>query len=993
MSATTGAMGHIGVPRRRPRSRARRPRRGFLPVVLVALVALGVVPAVPASGEEPDPGAPFAITEAPDLVWGFKQSWRIYVGSPEVSRGAIELPGSGANPYDLVWPFVSGTYDPATGTTELRYEGTVHWSKYHSTSAAAGTPPPGYTGSLDVHILDVSLSDPVVRIGPDGAAVSVEARSRQRDTWELLDTGRVDAVRLDIAGVAPTVTDTTTTWTDIPAVTTTDTDPVFADSYQAGLAVDPVSFSYTGPGGAPDLSEHWTPAGSVLMEQTGSTIVTENGSVNSSYAMWWLDRENLVAHYWVVVGGVREYRAVDLATLQVGEPWIPTASTQRPTVPRFVDTNTDRAFYTVSGAPTELRWFRYDKEARRYVHGVAPGAVPPASSWDPVGQRAISIRKVTPPGVAGTAYDEHHWEVVVSTEQGDGSWAQTAHRLPNAPVGLNRFAYPTTLVSATAADGSIVIAGRTLTSHLPEVPDPATVPAVLRLTIEGGEAHIAPVPGTDAPNDAFFGTYEAIHPGPDGQLVLTRASHGRYLVLHTAPDGEITVDPVVTLPDLGLEAFSTDSMAVDPTDGTVWLAGYQSQRLAAIRDGELVTYQFFSEMHPRNRMVAVGPDHDVYTWSSDGEPPGFGGNPVFGYARFDRVAVSPTLTASPAPASVALGVGVASAPASFEAAATAEPAPAVRWQARPAGAVQFTDLPGADTATLTVDATPDHDGTEYRAVFTNAAGAIATDPARLTVEYAPSIAIPPASLTAPRGTDAELAVAFGGNPEPVVTWEYETGDLWVAVGPELDGVEPDGGFLRIRDADPALSGTRFRARLSNSVATITTDPVTLTVESSDPGPGQGEQEVVVEVPDLGPGELVWTISGDGTPVALSEAADAGDHWAFGGEIHPIVVNDTREGAQPWSISGQVGDFTEGLDGKHLGWSPKLVSAGGGAAAGSPVPSGFVGGDGLKSPSLLASAGSGHGSGSATVGADLDLRVPIATDPGTYTATLTITALS
>jgi hypothetical protein len=57
-----------------------------------------------------------------------------------------------------------------------------------------------------------------------------------------------------------------------------------------------------------------------------------------------------------------------------------------------------------------------------------------------------------------------------------------------------------------------------------------------------------------------------------------------------------------------------------------------------------------------------------------------------------------------------------------------------------------------------------------------------------------------------------------------------------------------------------------------------------------------------------------------------------------------------------------------------------------------VPSGIASGDGLRAASLLASAPVGHAPGTATVGADLDLRLPAATPAGSYSATLTITAL-
>jgi hypothetical protein len=153
------------------------------------------------------------------------------------------------------------------------------------------------------------------------------------------------------------------------------------------------------------------------------------------------------------------------------------------------------------------------------------------------------------------------------------------------------------------------------------------------------------------------------------------------------------------------------------------------------------------------------------------------------------------------------------------------------------------------------------------------------------------------------------------------------------------------------------------------------------------------QTIGVTVPEAPePGEFVWSIDGNGQ-VAMSHATDHGDYWGSTGQLQPIVVTDGRAGAPAWSISGQVGDFTGGISGKHLGWTPKVTAAGAGATPGAQVLSGFVSGNGLKDVSSLASASVGHAGGTATLGANLDLRLPISTAAGTYSAVLTITALS
>jgi len=79
--------------------------------------------------------------------------------------------------------------------------------------------------------------------------------------------------------------------------------------------------------------------------------------------------------------------------------------------------------------------------------------------------------------------------------------------------------------------------------------------------------------------------------------------------------------------------------------------------------------------------------------------------------------------------------------------------------------------------------------------------------------------------------------------------------------------------------------------------------------------------------------------------------------------------------------------------KYLGWTPEVLETQGGAVAGAPVPSSFDSGQGLSVARTLAQANDGHERGSSLVGADLDLKLPLETPRGTYTATVTLTALS
>ena len=187
------------------------------------------------------------------------------------------------------------------------------------------------------------------------------------------------------------------------------------------------------------------------------------------------------------------------------------------------------------------------------------------------------------------------------------------------------------------------------------------------------------------------------------------------------------------------------------------------------------------------------------------------------------------------------------------------------------------------------------------------------------------------------------------------------------------------GGAALSGADPAP--TKY---LQSFVGTD--DPPTTT----PPDPHQ--QTITATVPEA-PGEFSWTIDSTDHSVTMTDSANKGAYLESTGNIKPIKVTDTRSGGPAWSVSGQLGNFTGSLSGKYLGWTPSVTAAGAGAVAGAAVASGYDSGNGLTDPAILGSAIDGHGKGTGSLGAALDLKIPAATAPGTYSATLTLTALS
>ncbi|MBM9469334.1 choice-of-anchor M domain-containing protein [Nakamurella leprariae] len=209
-------------------------------------------------------------------------------------------------------------------------------------------------------------------------------------------------------------------------------------------------------------------------------------------------------------------------------------------------------------------------------------------------------------------------------------------------------------------------------------------------------------------------------------------------------------------------------------------------------------------------------------------------------------------------------------------------------------------------------------------------------------------------------------------------------------------------------ATEALNGTEYLVRLYDHDHAVIAEsaPVTLTVTTgTDPGPGPDPEpqpelsQTITATLGEDAGALVVSVDPADRDVVMGPFALTGDgqEWASSGELRPVLVTDTRSSTPGWNVSGQVGDFTSATDtvgAQHLGWTPQVVeqSAEQGAVAGSPVAPGTADGEGLDASRTLVTAPAGAGLGTATAGGQLDLHVPTDTEPGTYTALLTLTAI-
>jgi hypothetical protein len=177
----------------------------------------------------------------------------------------------------------------------------------------------------------------------------------------------------------------------------------------------------------------------------------------------------------------------------------------------------------------------------------------------------------------------------------------------------------------------------------------------------------------------------------------------------------------------------------------------------------------------------------------------------------------------------------------FTAAATGSTA--VRWQRAEPGSAQFTDVAGATAPTDTTDALSSQDNNaRYRAVFTNAAGSVTTNPATVGVQglTAPAVVTQPAGVVASPGGTATFTAVVTGAPIPQVTWQRAApGSDQFADIPGTFGYPHyltntlqakatyTAGQLTVAD-----SGARYRAVFSGIAGAVTSNPATLTVVSA-----------------------------------------------------------------------------------------------------------------------------------------------------------------
>ncbi len=329
-----------------------------------------------AAGAAPATAAPTAITGGAGLDWGLKASWRTYIGEAGTTlSGGVTRNADGT----FHFPVSGGSYEPDTGTTVVRFGGTVVFLGH--CEGAGGTRPCA---------LDLTLSDPRVEITEDGSFLYATIASRPIEGGEIRTSENIKVAALDTEEASPLLDATTTRWSDLPAVMTLEGSTVF--TYSVGTVLDPVSFGYDGPGGKP-AGEQWAEPATPAYAR--SELTAAAADARPRWTLPLADPDRLIGIHLGPAG----LSVIDRRDFSI-VPGSFTSDFSGAFSSVAVDPVSGTVFSGRSGADTTLRARHFDADTSSWVEETVDGSELAASSsvgggaWDPIGRRYVVARAV-----------------------------------------------------------------------------------------------------------------------------------------------------------------------------------------------------------------------------------------------------------------------------------------------------------------------------------------------------------------------------------------------------------------------------------------------------------------------------------------------------------------------------------------------------------------------------------------------------------------------
>ncbi|MGD6745803.1 HtaA domain-containing protein [Streptomyces sp. BH106] len=201
-------------------------RRAPLRVFALALFAGLLAALLPAPGAH----AATRTVQGGRLDWGVKSSFQSYITGP-IAKGSYTLTGGAATVGASGFRFhsASGGYDGSTGAFSSSFSGGVHFV--------------GHKKDDGSHELDMTISNPSVRIAGGGGTLYVDVVSKAKGTGTVTSSRQVPFASLSLGGIDMKGDGDAVTLDNVPATLTSQGAKSFAGYYTAGTALDPVSLS------------------------------------------------------------------------------------------------------------------------------------------------------------------------------------------------------------------------------------------------------------------------------------------------------------------------------------------------------------------------------------------------------------------------------------------------------------------------------------------------------------------------------------------------------------------------------------------------------------------------------------------------------------------------------------------------------------------------------------------------------------------------------
>ena len=189
----------------------------------------------------------------------------------------------------------------------------------------------------------------------------------------------------------------------------------------------------------------------------------------------------------------------------------------------------------------------------------------------------------------------------------------------------------------------------------------------------------------------------------------------------------------------------------------------------------------------------------------------------------EGVATKPTITTQPKDLTIVSG-----SDASFTVKATGVDSYQWYWRENSGASWQKSTVSTAKTKTLVYkNLTESKSGRQYRCKLTNSAGSVYTKTVTLTVTSTskPTITTQPKNLTIASGGDASFTVKATGVTSYQWYWRENSSDSWKKSTVSTAAK----ATLEYKNLSESKSGRQYRCKLTNSVGSVYTNTVTLTV--------------------------------------------------------------------------------------------------------------------------------------------------------------------